>query len=792
MEDPDDLIDESERPQEPSITSDDPNERKLARRLRIQRRLEEAAKIEAIKNGTFVEPEPEKPALDQAIEDSEDVLENLLLEGKELVSNIMVASDARETERREIEVEDRNKRVKMLEEEAAVALEKLGEITTRWEMIQDVNDPLSLNEHMKEQKAKCLDLIQQKNDLIKKFQMELKLADEKYMKDRRKMYDDLSLLTRRIDEQVLVMKKAYRLELKNIESVIDTTRTKITEKHERIWNSLYNQREKEEVSNMLKRLKMVENHEAELDELHKYHEEKYRETRIRLESDIQTLEQELEKVKAMCLLNSEKLDYNYQVLKKREEENIYIKNHQKRKLNKLQDIVNDLKKKIDEKQSNTESELRRLHQDVLRFHDNVIDLEKKAEHFSHLNEDTYQNIWEMKDQEAREKLQKILTVDKVIHEQILGISWKEPETKLLEKTDLPSFKAAKKTINEMLTKPVPTRHTIDLGEREMNELKRAEFEEGHRNVLKQILEMVADQSGFLIEEKVDDLLKPYTSEEKTLVRLDNVFTAIGIRTEEDINLMKDIFLPYAICPLCEQTRHSEPSLQPDLESNRTQVESYHTTSQGLDIEEKFSKVLLEGSVASIDESTRTEEGPAVTEARPSKDPVQFLDLDEQADKTITFTCSITHPLVIDKVYVLYALKDFVTEFLANNCPIPTGMSARLAKQRNTISRMMAKDDVEKYWNRYKNVFPAGREKLWDVIFIGLTRYHGLLKDRHKLNLKAQKLRQQNAELRRLLARYVTAEEQQNQNMLPVISKNEKNIADMDNLRQLVAKAKQLL
>lgn len=78
----------------------------------------------------------------------------------------------------------------------------------------------------------------------------------------------------------------------------------------------------------------VDNHEEELQKVHRDHEEKYRETRIRLETDIQMLEQELEQVKALCLLNSEKLDYNYQVLKKREEENVYIKNHQKRRLNK--------------------------------------------------------------------------------------------------------------------------------------------------------------------------------------------------------------------------------------------------------------------------------------------------------------------------------------------------------------------------------------------------------------------------------------------------------------------------
>ena len=68
--------------------------------------------------------------------------------------------------------------------------------------------------------------------------------------------------------------------------------------------------------------------------LHRDHQERYRETKITLEYDVQALEQELENIKALCLLNSEKLDYNFQVLKKREEENVYIKHHQKRRLNK--------------------------------------------------------------------------------------------------------------------------------------------------------------------------------------------------------------------------------------------------------------------------------------------------------------------------------------------------------------------------------------------------------------------------------------------------------------------------
>lgn len=104
-----------------------------------------------------------------------------------------------------------------MEEEASLAMEKLDEITGKWENIQDSNDPLDLYQDMKDQKSKCLELIEQKNELIKDFQVELKLADERFMKDRKKMYEDVAMLTKRIDEQVLVMKRGYRTELQMIE-----------------------------------------------------------------------------------------------------------------------------------------------------------------------------------------------------------------------------------------------------------------------------------------------------------------------------------------------------------------------------------------------------------------------------------------------------------------------------------------------------------------------------------------------------------------------------------------------
>ena len=47
---------------------------------------------------------------------------------------------------------------------------------------------------------------------------------------------------------------------------------------------------------------------------------------------VQVLEQQLQQMKATYQLNQEKLEYNFQVLKKRDEENTITKSQQKRKI----------------------------------------------------------------------------------------------------------------------------------------------------------------------------------------------------------------------------------------------------------------------------------------------------------------------------------------------------------------------------------------------------------------------------------------------------------------------------
>lgn len=62
----------------------------------------------------------------------------------------------------------------------------------------------------------------------------------------------------------------------------------------------------------------------------------------RLETDIQTLEQHLESMRAAYQLNQEKLDYNYRVLLERDAENQATITQQKRKVSKQRDLLSTL------------------------------------------------------------------------------------------------------------------------------------------------------------------------------------------------------------------------------------------------------------------------------------------------------------------------------------------------------------------------------------------------------------------------------------------------------------------
>lgn len=131
------------------------------------------------------------------------------------------------------------------------------------------------------------------------------------------------------------MENVYGRELELIEKTLKTERDSLVNSFQKKWDNLYKQQEAEDLAGDKKRNEIMKEYEEEMEKVMMEHDEEFRAQKIQLENECQNLQQQVEKMKALCLLNAEKLTYNYTVLKSREEENTIVKNQQKRKINKF-------------------------------------------------------------------------------------------------------------------------------------------------------------------------------------------------------------------------------------------------------------------------------------------------------------------------------------------------------------------------------------------------------------------------------------------------------------------------
>lgn len=390
------------------------------------------------------------------MEDSDKTLSELLRDGTELITNIRIANDKREVDRRIKEAELREELLEKLQTESTEARKKLESITIRWSEIENIKDPMGTYEALETQKQRIHELMDQKDEIIYECQKELDAADIRYVQDQDKQNSDIQCLVERIDNQIEVMKRAYKEHLELLEETITYERNELRKHACKKWEDMYLNRASNEELKLRKEKDKREIQAEEIEDLQLEHEEITRATRIRLELDNQALEIELQKTKANVLLNSEKLDYNYQVLRKREDENIIIRNQQKRRLGRLYETIANLRKKIREKTTASNHEIEKLTSEVVKLHAGILDLEKKASLFTEANDKKYQNVWQMNYEECLSQLDKVLQIDKTLTEQQLGMEWQEPDMDLIQIDDLPSYKSAVSTIKEEMENPTET------------------------------------------------------------------------------------------------------------------------------------------------------------------------------------------------------------------------------------------------------------------------------------------------------------------------------------------------
>uniref|UniRef100_A0A2K6E7I2 Dynein regulatory complex protein 1 n=1 Tax=Macaca nemestrina TaxID=9545 RepID=A0A2K6E7I2_MACNE len=674
----------------PSVHSDNPQERIQARRLRIAARLE-ARRREAL--GEYLDGKKESEE-DQSKSYKQKEESRLHLELGWHGWHVCIC------------------RIEKLENEVKTSQDKFDEITSKWEEGKQKRIPQELWEMLNTQQLHCAGLLEDKNKLISELQQELKTKDDQYVKDLKKQSDDICLLLERMEEQVKNVMKTFREELYNIEKAFEVERQELLASNKKKWERALQAHNAKELEYLTNRMKKVEDYEKQLNRQRIWDCEEYNTIKIKLEQDVQILEQQLQQRKAIYQLNQEKLEYNLQVLKKRDEESTVIKSQQKRKINRLHDILNNLRSKYAKQIKQFQEENQSLTLDYKRLVLQFKELQKAMRHFALIDDEKFREIWLMNEEEAKDLIARAFDVDRIIHTHHLGLPWTAPDFWFLKNVGPISQqpqKSATQIVEEMLM------HT------EEEEAEGAASEpESYLDLPKQISEkttkkilmVLCDESGFLIESKLLSLLLPLEQNECYLLRLDAIFSALGIESEDDLYKLVNFFLKYRAHRLSSSLQIKSCS-QASMEKA-----SMEETSMGSELELAEQTEMEGAKEESLVEGEKEEE----EETPPS-------------------------PWDIHPNDVLKILEAFV---MGLKKPRDSRAPPRVQKNMRNNSK-----DSE-YWQALTTVIPSSKQNLWDALYTALEKYHIVLTQRAKLLLENSSLEQRNTELQALLQQYLNS------------------------------------
>ena len=118
----------------------------------------------------------------------------------------------------------RGERANQIQTEVITSHKKNVEIDWTWQELEEKEDCEELAKDIEVQKEACLQIIEQKDKLIKDFMEQLRDKDEEYVKAGMKQNDDIDDLIKSMREQFINMRTDYTDQMNIIENNFNTTR----------------------------------------------------------------------------------------------------------------------------------------------------------------------------------------------------------------------------------------------------------------------------------------------------------------------------------------------------------------------------------------------------------------------------------------------------------------------------------------------------------------------------------------------------------------------------------------
>lgn len=469
----------------------------------------------------------------QQIVDSLNALDALKYDTINDVTDIRVQTDDRESRRRIVEEAKRDQRLNGLRAEAISSTSKTEELTNYWNELDEIHMPQALQAEIDKQRNSCNEIIASKDRLIRQFQQELKIKDEEYVKMLKSQAEDIEILIKRMRTQFYQLRTQYENQLDNVEQQFLKERDEMIASNQDVIESLFDQRRDMELKYMEKKQKQSQDYMDEISKMLIKDSEEYHKLKITLEKDIQTLEQQLQEMRATYQLNKEKLNYNYRVLHEQDMENRNTLKEQKRKLSRLEEQVSNSKNKY--KQSNALYQQRNaeLTDEYRKATKHYKDLQRKFKHFEFADNSKYEQVFNMHVNETQELVDKVLLADKIITEQQLGWRWLAPPAHLMPK---PAATIATKTTVAALESKVEPAFTGQIAKSVGGGRVKTER-------VRRMLEMLCKEAGFLVPTKVKEKLARMNEDDqqREVLQSDAILKALNVEDKAGVEALLKYF-----------------------------------------------------------------------------------------------------------------------------------------------------------------------------------------------------------------------------------------------------------
>ncbi|XP_039873604.1 dynein regulatory complex protein 1 isoform X2 [Simochromis diagramma] len=464
-----------------------------------------------------------------------------------LVTNIQTAADAKEMERRSGMEDNCRIREERLKDDAKACQEKVEEIRKGWLIVNQKVVHSELQSVLDSQQQLCAAVIEDKKKLIRELQWERRVKEDQYLKNLRRLDEEIKLMLDRMQQQFQNLSKAYREELtqlqgvyqQEIEVLLAKDKAKLKEHMKEHWDT--------ELESLMERRRMVEESEKTIHDVMLENTTKIKLMQLKENAKSQARLREQQQMKGKSVvLNFKQLEHG----NKNAAYNAKLGEMKGKILGSSKEVKN-LKTKYAKQKDKFMKQRQYLCEVQKRSRQHYERIQKEVRYTTAADARKFEEMWVMMEEEVTQLAEKASAIDSLICKH-LGLAWERPSAAFMES---PGPRRSQEHDTNPTSHPLQTRHLSHCSQRMMDasvgpSLERDSehgtgVEEGELSseMLMKVMELLCDETGFLVEDKLRKLLAPMEKNEQTTVKLHSLFAVLGLE-EKDLAKLAEFLLMY--------------------------------------------------------------------------------------------------------------------------------------------------------------------------------------------------------------------------------------------------------